>query len=458
MISTWLLPSALPPQLLVERYFSSQLLLRSYWLGIFRPDPLAAFAYVDGSEVPALPNEDPYGHWAVQHMAAFTKNSSAVGDCAVANASAAYDRFAGDSTNSSHWLLPAHYQTNGSLTGDRKYGWAAQPCSSTFAYICQTPASAFPCYPPPTPPPPPPLPPSPPSPPLPPTCAPVASRHIFCDSAVPTCYAYNRTMLLTFSQATRSCEARGGKLLSFPGPSLDKQLKVESYFTASGAMLNNSRYWHGAVRDADTGDIALTDGTALLPIPAATSEYHPHWSWRFPASLLAPDSLCAVASSNTTFWTFLGNASDSSALEDPAAYVTNASNRERTFGWELASCSLLLPHVCEVPLESFPCAPPPLPPPLPPQPPPPPSPPAPESCECCCQCCCVKVPPSGATLLSPVSAASHSVYVCNYCCIRSRGDPRTAARSGHAKEWPICLPTSGLSSTNVQHIISKASR
>jgi hypothetical protein len=51
-----------------------------------------------------------------------------------------------------------------------KQGWNLATCGLRFNYICEAPAAAFPCYPPPSPPNPPPSPPVPPFPPMPPSC------------------------------------------------------------------------------------------------------------------------------------------------------------------------------------------------------------------------------------------------------------------------------------------------
>jgi hypothetical protein len=80
-----------------------------------------------------------------------------------------YDLFTGSPTSPEQVANSQHYQT-GSNIPTRKYGWSAYMCSGHYPAVCQVPAEAFPCGPPPLESPQPPLPPSPPSPPFPPNC------------------------------------------------------------------------------------------------------------------------------------------------------------------------------------------------------------------------------------------------------------------------------------------------
>jgi hypothetical protein len=226
-------PAPLPPQLLVEQYFSSRIQLNSYWVGIKRAASTEPYLLADFGTVEQLASESPYGHWSQQHMAALVKNSTAAGSCVAALSNATYDRYTGDAT-AAQQTSAAFYQTNGTLFPDRKYGWMGLPCESTaLAFICQIAAPLFPCLPPPSTNPPPPQPPSPPSPPLPPTCAPVNSSYVLCDSMLEKCFAYNITKLSNFADAAANCQLRGGDLVQYT--SHEKQLKVRGGAARSAA-------------------------------------------------------------------------------------------------------------------------------------------------------------------------------------------------------------------------------
>ena len=162
-------------------------------------------------------------------------------------------------------------------------------------------------------------------------------------------------------------------------------MQVEAYFVgAKAVMLNTSRYWHGVAKDQVTGELTLTADSSVLPAAPSVSDPYAHWSWRFPATNNASTGMfCGTASGNNTYFAFMGDAANASALADASMYITSAANKERVFGWQLAKCDTLLPFVCELPFDGFACSPPPAPPPARPSPPPPPSPPAPPSCECC---------------------------------------------------------------------------
>jgi hypothetical protein len=208
----------------VEQYFSSQILLNSYWQGISRTTSAEPYQFTDFGSVEQLASESPYAHWSQQHMVGLFKNSTAVGSCVAALSTDAYDRYTGGA-GAAQQTSAAFYQANSTLYTERKFGWAGRPCDSTsLSYICQIPAPLFPCHPPPASSPPPPQPPSPPSPPLPPTCAPVNSSYILCDSFLETCFAYSITELSSFSDARANCQLRRGSLVQYS--SLEKQLKV----------------------------------------------------------------------------------------------------------------------------------------------------------------------------------------------------------------------------------------
>jgi hypothetical protein len=125
----------------------------------------------------------------------------------------------------------------------------------------------------------------------------------------------------------------------------------------------------------------VADST-LLPATPNPSDPYAHWSWRFPATNNdSAGMLCGTASGNTSYFAFTGDVANASALSDVSAYITSAANKELVFGWQLAKCDTPMPFICELPLDSFACNPPPTPPPAKPSPPLPPSPPAPPSCE-----------------------------------------------------------------------------
>jgi hypothetical protein len=149
----------------VESYFSGTGTLTSqyYWMGLYRDGPSRQYIWTDEGTVLQSVSQDPYAHWAWNFNAA-AKSSGY--DCVLAFASYSYDLFLGKDSDASDQLQYMTVPSN----SDRKYGWGPYACSMPAEYICEVPASAYPCLPPPMPPPPPPQPPSPPSPPLPPSC------------------------------------------------------------------------------------------------------------------------------------------------------------------------------------------------------------------------------------------------------------------------------------------------
>jgi hypothetical protein len=189
---------------LEQHFHDSRVLGKYYWLGISRPRPTTAFAFVDGSPLsPLVSNTKPYAHWwvglgrswlapqpvcaigALWHCSpggqrcqlapcrAWTQPAyaQAVGyNCALAWKDLAYgDYTAGRDLNMTSLMNMSNYDTDPRFA-QLRYGWTAYDCAVAYPYICQMRPEAFPCMPPPNPPSPPPLPPSPPSPPAPPSC------------------------------------------------------------------------------------------------------------------------------------------------------------------------------------------------------------------------------------------------------------------------------------------------
>jgi hypothetical protein len=196
-------------QLKVERYFTKQVPLYSYWLGLQRPDNASEYTWLDGSPVPqAVESGSAYPHWAwLQPQLA----SSTSAHCVAAWSNYQYERFLGDVANSSQVRSQTFYQTG---SADKLYAWGAQPCNVRFATVCAMPASSFPCYPPPSPPPPPPQPPSPPVPPMPPSCAPRTSASFYCDAQLGMCYNYSSGGAF-FDRARTACQDQGGELVKY---------------------------------------------------------------------------------------------------------------------------------------------------------------------------------------------------------------------------------------------------
>jgi hypothetical protein len=178
--------------------------------------------------------------------------------------------------------------------------------------MCEVPASAYPCMPPPNPPPPPPQPPSPPSPPLPPSCeiarpaparcppahlpltqqapsllaqlpkpshsslppaccppagAPAANGTLFCDAT--GCFTFN-SRPSSFNQARTACQAAGGEL--YMPVSGSQQQSVEMYFRRRNQM---PFYWIGVNRANKQQAYQRVDGEELPQI-INTSPYT-HW-------------------------------------------------------------------------------------------------------------------------------------------------------------------------------------
>jgi hypothetical protein len=169
-------------QLAVESYFAGAGTLPSqyYWIGLFRNGPGRPYGWTDEGTVPQTISEDPYSHWAWNFNAAARTQGY---DCVLAYASYSYDLFLGTDSRIAEQSL---YMTAAGNT-DRKYGWGPYMCSTPAEYICEVPASSYPCLPPPNPPPPPPQPPSPPAPPLPPSCEPAGPACMLLPACLPAC-------------------------------------------------------------------------------------------------------------------------------------------------------------------------------------------------------------------------------------------------------------------------------
>jgi hypothetical protein len=111
-------------------------------LGLQRPDSASDYAWLDGAPVEqTVATDSAYPHWVwLQRQLANVTNA----DCAAAWSNYQYERFLGDSSNSSQVASQAFYQRS---SADRLYAWGAQPCGSRFATICSVPSTSFPCYP-----------------------------------------------------------------------------------------------------------------------------------------------------------------------------------------------------------------------------------------------------------------------------------------------------------------------
>jgi hypothetical protein len=137
-----------------------------YWIGIRRDSINASYTYVrDNSSLPQGASNSPYAHWSWRQAVAAAQHGF---DCVIAQGQFAYDIYMGDAT-ARQLANVDYYATNDPIYVSLKFGWNAQKCNASYAYMCQVPTSLFPCYPPPSPTPPPPAPPPPPMPPTPPS-------------------------------------------------------------------------------------------------------------------------------------------------------------------------------------------------------------------------------------------------------------------------------------------------
>ncbi len=157
-------PRTLAQQLMVENYLKlSPLTDYYYWLGIRRRG-LGPFEYVAGTPTSMLQHASnvPYAHWSSYHSVA---NRSANYDCVIAQQAFRYELYLGDTNSSAQLSDSRYYNTNPSNT-ELVYGWNSYPCTGKMDFVCQAPASSFPCLPSPSPPRTPSSPPPPPSPPV----------------------------------------------------------------------------------------------------------------------------------------------------------------------------------------------------------------------------------------------------------------------------------------------------
>jgi hypothetical protein len=130
--------------------------MQGYWIGVSREAPGAAWASFDELPLSQVAANMPYSHWGWSFAGdALTAGAS----CGLASSSLAYDFYNGDRSAASQ----ANHDSYNLNTTDAVYGWTAAPCSSLQQFVCEVPASAYPCAPPPSPPTLPPRPPSPPA-------------------------------------------------------------------------------------------------------------------------------------------------------------------------------------------------------------------------------------------------------------------------------------------------------
>jgi hypothetical protein len=260
-------------QLAVEQYFADAGTLPTsiYWLGANRTSKTKPFTWLDNTTIGTIPNDDPYIHWDW-----FYPNRRVLEyHCALARASTAYQFYAGDATKTA---MQSFYKADPTLDS-LAYGWDMDDCTKEYPYICETPTTNFPWYPPPSPPPPPPAPPLPPSPPAPPTCAPRYNGTFFCDAGAVSCWM---VMEQNSSQAlaSQSCQSWGGQLIAYP--SVSKQRMVEGYFRLRGTLPRN--YWLSVTRPPASGTATnMTFGNftwpgSTDPLPANISaDPYTHW-------------------------------------------------------------------------------------------------------------------------------------------------------------------------------------
>ncbi len=147
---------------LSQNYFDTGLTDYYYWIGVKRAAATEPFQFAaDPPELPQHPSSTPYAHWSWYHQIA---NRTANYDCVIAQAAFKYEQFVG--SGPSQQADPRYYNTD-PANKQLAYGWNAYPCAARLHFVCEAPASAFPCFPPPRPPRAPGAPPPPPSPPRP---------------------------------------------------------------------------------------------------------------------------------------------------------------------------------------------------------------------------------------------------------------------------------------------------
>lgn len=218
-----------------------------YWIGLGRESSDTFWAYVDGTTLPQVASNSPYAHWS-WNMNSYTYDSAKAAwncimvglclfsaglllyrqqhaqalcsciacattipgtacsaqhqgpwrRCLQARKDVAYDLYMGTSAPADQTDRNMYATTS----MDRLYGWQSQDCTLAAPSLCEIPASAFPCFPPPSPPTPPPLPPSPPSPPLAAICEWLSTSSAI-QAGLQPCAALIRCLLLGLAPAAR---------------------------------------------------------------------------------------------------------------------------------------------------------------------------------------------------------------------------------------------------------------
>ena len=84
-------------------------------------------------------NADPYAHWTYQQHVYMS--SWPAFDCVLASSSFAYSTYTGGRSKA-ELINPANYVNS---AGDATYGWGANKCSESYAYVCELPQETAPC-------------------------------------------------------------------------------------------------------------------------------------------------------------------------------------------------------------------------------------------------------------------------------------------------------------------------
>ena len=157
--------TSLAKQLMIENYFNmGPLTDYYYWIGARRSSAGSAFELANGGALPQGASNSPsYAHWSWFHSIA---NGTTNYDCVIAQQAFKYERFLGNSSDARQ-LADSRYYNTDPRNQELAYGWNAYPCGAKLHFVCEVPASVFPCFPPPKPPLAPGAPPPPPSPPQP---------------------------------------------------------------------------------------------------------------------------------------------------------------------------------------------------------------------------------------------------------------------------------------------------
>ncbi len=150
---------------MIENYFDmGPLTDYYYWIGAKRAGPGSEFQLANGDALrQGASNAPSYAHWSWFHVIA---NGTANYDCVIAQQAFRYEQFNGNGSDLRQLADSRFYNTDARNT-ERAFGWNAYPCAAKLHFVCEVPASAFPCFPPPPPPLAPGAPPPPPSPPRP---------------------------------------------------------------------------------------------------------------------------------------------------------------------------------------------------------------------------------------------------------------------------------------------------